>query len=194
MRILAPLLAACLGAAATTDGVTVGQWNGMLIVTAPASSGIGALGSRLDQHVTLDARDQPLSETADFLHAVTGLNVVVAPAILANPPLLTLQVKDMELRNLLRWIERTTAVHVGFVHGALFFSDQPVVGTRVTKLYDVRDLGMISPDFPGPDLTIPQSGGNGVSVIPPLDVGQDKPHYDLDEVQHLIEQFVLNQK
>lgn len=188
MRIPALMLAAaaCLAA----DGVSVSQWNGMLVVSAPAASGIDRLGGRLDQRITLDAREQPLPETADFIRAVTGLNVVVAPALLAKPPLISLTVKDMALGNLLRWIERTAGVHAGYVRGALWFSDQPVAGATVTRIYDVRDLRMIAPDFPGPELGIPQPGGTGSIVIAPI-TPSDKPHYDLDEVQKLIEQFVV---
>ena len=184
--LLVPLAAATCAAA---EGVTVGQWNGMLVVTAPLGTGVEALGPRAAQRISLDAREQPLTDTVAFLHAATGLNIVVAPALQANPPLVNLQVKEMALDSLLRWIERTCAVHVGFVDGALFVSDRPVTGASSTRIYDVRDLSSPIRDFPGPDLSIPTPGGSGSIILPPV-AADETPRMGLDDIQGFIERFV----
>jgi hypothetical protein len=116
--------ASCLGAA----DVTIGQWNGLLVVSAPSGHDLSQLGGRLNQLITLDARSQSLSETAEFLRQATGLNIVLAPALTANPPLVDLQVREMALGSVLTWLEKTVDIHIGLVSGALYFSDQPVAG------------------------------------------------------------------
>ena len=186
--LLVPLLACACARAA--EGVTVGQWNGMLVVTAPTGTGIAGLGPRAAQRLTLDVQDQPLSDTLDFLRAATGLAIVVAPAVQADPPAISLHVKDMALDNLLRWIERTGSVHIGFVNGALFVSDQPVSGASSTRIYDVRDLSARIQDFPGPSLSIPEPGGGGAGLLPPV-ATDERPSLDLDEIQRFIERFVV---
>ncbi len=188
MRLLIPILA-CVAAAWAAE-VSIGQWNSMLVVSAPDGADISRLGGRLDQRVTLDARDQPLNETADFLRSVTGLNIVVAPALLANPPLVTMQVRDMALGNLLTWLQRVTGVHAGFVSGALYLSDQPVAGSVRTRLYDVSDLAMPIRDFPGPDLSVPQPGGTGCVFLPPVEPEAGPTRYDLDQLTELLNRFV----
>lgn len=187
--LVVPLLASACAAAA--EGVTVGQWNGMLVVTAPSGAGIAALGPRAAQRITLDVQDQPLGDTLDFLRTATGLAIVVAPAVQANPPAISLHVTDMALDNLLRWIERTGSVHIGFVNGALFVSDQPVTGASSTRIYDVRDLSVRIQDFPGPTLSIPEPGGGGAGLVPPV-VADERPRLELDEIQRFIERFVAS--
>jgi hypothetical protein len=97
-----------------------------------------------------------------------------------------LQVKEMALGNVLAWMARTAAVHVGFVHEALYISREPVTGAATTRVYDVRDLAMPIRHFPGPELSIPQPGGTGASIGPaptPDEVGR----YDLDGIIELLD-------
>lgn len=187
--LLVPLLATAVTAA---EGVTVGQWNGMLMVTAPATVGISAIGDRAAQRITLDARDQPLTDTIEYLRTATGLTFVVAPAVQANPPVVNLQVKEMALGSVLRWIERIGSVHIGFVNGALFVSDKPVEGASTTRLYDVRDLSFKVPDFPGPSLAIPEAGGSGSALLAPPTGDDTRQTPDLNEIQQFIERFVTS--
>ena len=184
MRLLASLLLACAGCAASE--VAISQWNGMLLVTAPAGRDVGQLAGRLDQRITLDARDQSLTDTADVLRSATGLNVVVAPALLARPPLVNMQVRDMALGNVLHWLERVTTIHVGFISGALYLSDQPMAGDSTTRLYDVSDLVAPVRNFPGPDLAIPLSGGTGARVIAQADETDSSTTMSRDELVILL--------
>ena len=193
MRLLAPLSACILAASACAADVTIGHWNGMLLVTAPAGHDLSRLGGRLDQRITLDAREQPLTETADFLREATRLNIVVAPALLANPPLVSMQVREMALGNVLKWLERTAAVHVGFVSGALYISDLPVAGASSTRLYDVSDLAMPIRNFPGPELSVPQPGGTGSVVLPAVETDDGATRYDLDQLTDMLNRLVSKQ-
>ncbi len=191
MRLLLPLLAcACLPAA----DVTIGQWNGMLLVTAPAGHDLSRLGGRLDQRITLDARDQLLTDTADFLRAATGLNVVVAPALLANPPLVNLQVREMALGSVLTWLEKTANIHVGFVNGALYLSDQAVAGAVRTRLYDVSDLALPIRNFPGPEMTIPEPGKGSSLLAPAGEEPDGATRYDLDMLTEMLNRLANGSK
>ncbi|MEK7414708.1 MAG: hypothetical protein AAB263_15450 [Planctomycetota bacterium] len=185
---VASTLIPSLGFAA--DKVTVGQWNGMLIVTAPTDTGISRLGARAEQKITLDARDQPITETAAFIRQTTKLNVIVAPALIANPPSLTLQVKDMTLAHLLSWVAENTKTHIAYINDALYISDKPIEGSTSTRLYDVRDLGATIQDFPGPNITIPTGGAAGGILTPPVAEENNRPKYDLDQLEELINRFV----
>ncbi len=190
MRCISALILASVTLAAAD--VTIGQWNGMLLVTAPAGGELSRLGGRLDQRITLEAREQPLSETAEFLRQATGLNVVLAPALVASPPLISLQVREMTLGHVLTWVERIAKVHVGYINGAVYISDQPVAGAQNTRLYDVSDLAMPIRHFPGPMLSIPGPGTGG-SLIAPAQVEADETQpYDLDSLAELLNRLIVS--
>lgn len=196
MRLIAAAIAyaSCL-AAAEPGQVTIGQWNGMLVVSAPSGHDLSRLGDRLDQRITLDARHQSLSDTAEFLRRATGLNIVLAPALHANPPVVNLQVRGMALGSLLSWLEKSAGIHVGFVSGALYFSDQPVAGTVSTRLYDVSDLALPIRNFPGPDMSVPQPGGTGATILPPVEPTEDgATRYDLDQLSELLNRLMNGNK
>lgn len=193
MRLLVATLA-CVSCLAAAE-VTIGQWNGMLVVSAPSGHDLSRLGGRLDQRITLDARDQSLSDTAEFLRRATGLNIVLAPALTANPPLVNLQVREMALGSLLTWLEKTANIHIGFVSGAVYLSDQPVAGTVTTKLYDVSDLALPIRNFPGPEMTVPEPGGSGATILAPIGEEADGTRrYDLDQLTELLNRLANGSK
>lgn len=194
MRLLAPLLAVAALAAAEPGQVTIGQWNGMLVVSAPAGHDLARLGGRLDQKITLDARDQALTDTAEFLRSVTRLNIVVAPALQANPPLVNLQVRDMALGNLLSWLEKTAGIHIGFVSGAIYLSDQPVAGNVSTRLYDISDLALPIKNFPGPNLSVPEAKSGSTLLLPPVENEDGAVRYDLDQLTDILNRLVNKDK
>lgn len=186
MRLLIPL---ALAAAAGAADVAIGTWNGMLLVTAPAGDGLHRLGGRLAQRITLDARDQPLTETADLLRGMTGLNVVLAPELQARPPRITLQVRDMGLDHVLAWIARVGGVHIGYLDGALYLADRPLAGAGTMRLYDVSDLALPRRDFPGPALALDRTTTAVASAPAP-----SGPVYDLDSLVDVLNRHVNTQK
>lgn len=192
MRLLIAALA-CASSLAAAD-ISIGRWNGMLVVSAPAGHDLSRLGGRLDQRITLDARDQSLTDTADFLRQATGLNVVVAPALLAQPPMVNLQVREIALGSLLTWLEKTANIHVGFVNGALYLSDQAVAGAVSTRLYDVSDLALPIRNFPGPAMSVPEPG-KGSGLLAPIGPEDDSAtRYDLDQLTELLNRLASTQK
>ena len=163
LLLLAPLALT----AAEPAGHTIAVYNNLLLVTAPAPAKQLPAGL-LRQRLTVDFQDTPMNEVADLLRGATGLNVVVAPGVLASGQSLTLAAKDMELGHLLKWVRTIAKVDVGWVDGALYLSDVALRAPQATRVYDVSDLTMTIADFPGPDLSIPASGGQGAVLVPAL--------------------------
>ena len=61
-----------------------------------------AIAQALTQEVTLDFQDNDLVETVNFLQKISGINIVIDPAVVAAaPPPVTLKVKAMKLENVL---------------------------------------------------------------------------------------------
>lgn len=186
MRLLATLLIVpVVSLTAATSEHTIVAYRDLLLVTAPAPSAQLPPGVAR-QRLSVDFRDTPLSEVAELLRRATGLNVVVAPALLAADRGLTFTARDMELGHLLGWIRTVAAVHVGWVDGALFIADQPPRAAQVTRAYDVGDLTMTVRDFPGPELAIPRDAG-GAAVIAPAD---ERPAPTAEDLVSLIETVI----
>jgi hypothetical protein len=187
------VLAAAAAGAQDASDIQVGQWNHMLVVTAPAGDDDPGPAVRrlLDQRIAIDVHDEGVDQIADFLRSVSGLNVIVAPDVLAHPPTVSLTVKDMPLGSVLRWVETLGHVHVGWRDEACYISSGAEPGPMRTTYYDVSDLVMQVPDFPGPDLDIPQPGGHGAIV----DWGpvQDKPQTSTEDVADLVRRMIAHQ-
>ena len=92
---------------------------------------------------------------------MSKINIVVAPAVTLSAPTITLKASDMTLGNALHWVTKMTHTHMGYIHGALFISDQPVKEASVTRLYDISSMTMAIRDFPGPELALNAGGANG---------------------------------
>jgi len=156
------LLIATTGAHAADEPYQIARWGNALLVTAPGGPGMSpAIAAKLNQRVTLDFQDAPLTDVVDFLRSVSHINIVVAPAVMLSAPAITLKAKDMSLGNTLHWLTKLSNTHMGFIHGALFLSDQPVQEASVTRMYDISDMTMAIRDFPGPELALSSGGQNG---------------------------------
>ncbi|MBA3709946.1 MAG: hypothetical protein H0W83_14140 [Planctomycetes bacterium] len=163
MRLL--VLAACLSASslgiAADDPVVIDHWGNMLMVTAPSGPGDPAMANRMGEKITVEFQDTPISEVVDFLRKVSSSNFVCDPTVIASNKTVTLKADKMELRNVLSFVTSLTHIHAGFLHGAVYLSEKPIVGESRTVLYDVSDLVMPIKDFAGPELAFNASSGAG---------------------------------
>ncbi len=179
-------------ATAVDEPYRIARWGNALMVTAPGGAGVDrALAARLNQRVTLDFRDAPLADVVDFLRSASRLNIVVAPAVTLSSPSITLKASDMSLGNALHWLTRLSNTHMGFIHGALFISDQPITEGSVTRLYDISSMTMAIRDFPGPELALSggdQSGGGGALFKPAAEDTNSAP--TTDEIEEIIRKVV----
>jgi hypothetical protein len=196
MRIATLLLLSAASAPVlrAADGeVAISHWGThAIVITAPTGADEVNLGARMKQRLTLDWQDSSLGDIADFLRRVTDANIVVDPKLLAADPKITLKASDMELGAVLSWVTRMAPCHMGYVNGAIYLSQEAYQGATKTKLYDVSDLVLPVRNFPGPDLDIPEPGGRGAMILPPVE--SDKPAPEIDDVESLLRKVVLHQE
>lgn len=129
--------------------------------------------NQLEQEITLDFQDQDLAEVISFLQKVTNANIVLDPKVLAaTPPPITLKVDRMKLKYVLDFIMKLTALNYNLRDEAIYISNaEGLRGDVYMKIYDVRDLTHAMQSFPGPELDIPEPGGKGATMLPPIDTG-----------------------
>ena len=177
---------------AAEESYQIARWGNTLMVTAPGGPGMSpAIAAKLNQRVTLDFQDAPLTDVIDFLRSVSHINIVVAPAVILSAPSITLKAKDMSLGNTLHWLTKLSNTHMGFIHGALFLSDQPVKETSMTRIYDISDMTMAIRDFPGPNLALNaggQGGAGGALFAPAPDDESSSP--TTEEITDIIKKVV----
>lgn len=187
--LVIPLVTTSLSAA---DGeMSIARWGGALLVTAPGGAAPSrAMAARLNQRVTVDFKDSPIDEVADFLRSVSGANLVLAPAVTASGTTVTLKATSMSLGNVLHWVTKMTNTHIGYIHGAIYLSDKPIEEASVTRIYDISDLTMPLKDFPGPELALSSGdqGGGGALFMPPTESANAAPTHD--EIVEIIKKVV----
>jgi hypothetical protein len=186
------LLAAISTLNAADEPYSIARWGNALLVTAPGGPGMSpAIAAKMNQRITLDFKDAELTEVIDFLRDVTKVNIVVAPAVLVSTPTITLKASDMSLGNTLHWITKLSNTHMGFVHGALFISDQPVKEASVTRMYDISSMTMVIRDAPGPELALNAGGqgaGGGALFKPAEEDTNSSP--STEEIEEIIKKVV----
>ncbi|MFM2091236.1 MAG: hypothetical protein RLZZ127_1725 [Planctomycetota bacterium] len=183
--VSATLLLSAGAAAADPGAVSVQVWGNALLVTAPASArelpaGLGEVP------MTLDLEQTPLTDVAELLRRATGLDVVLGPDVLQDPPLLTMQVRGMRAGAVLRWIEATTGVQAVFTSGALYLSRTQPAAEAETRLYDVTDLVTGVRDFPGPRIGLDATRPGGMTLFPPESAPEARPALTTEDLAELI--------
>ena len=130
--------------------------------------------NQLEQEITLDFQDQDLAEVVGFLQKVTNANIVLDPKVIAAaPPPITLKVEKMKLSNVLAFIMKLTSLNFTLRDEAIYISNaEGLRGDVQMKIYDIRDLTHAMQSFPGPDLDIPEPGGTGATLLPPIETGE----------------------
>lgn len=163
--------------------MTITRHRDLLIISAPADR-VALPAAVLSVPLSVDFQETPIDDAVALIARATGLNTVVDPTLRANGTTVTLRAERMAAGNVLRWIERTSGIHIAWVDSALYFSAEPARRPRVTRAYDVADLVLNVPDFPGPELSIP-ANATGVAVLPPVENPRAAPTHD--ELIELIE-------
>jgi hypothetical protein len=119
---------------------------------------------QLDKRVSFDFLDTPLADVVAFLQNLTGVNMVVDPGAVEGDDIpVTLKVGDMKLGAALDWILRLVNLQFAFQDEAIFISTKDRIRRPETlRIYDVRDLLAIIPDYSGTGLpSIGEGGGGG---------------------------------
>ncbi len=129
------------------------------------------IANQLEQEITLDFQDTDLADVVSFLQRVTNANMVLDPKVIAAaPPPVTLRVERMKLRFVLDFIMKITGLKYTLRNEAIYVSnEQGTRGDLFMKIYDVRDLTHAMASFPGPSMEIPEPGGTGSMLLPPVE-------------------------
>lgn len=129
------------------------------------------IANQLEQEITLDFQDTDLADVVSFLQRVTNANMVLDPKVVAAaPPPVTLRVERMKLRFVLDFIMKITGLKYTLRNEAIYISnEQGTRGDLFMKIYDVRDLTHAMASFPGPGMEIPEPGGTGSMLLPPVE-------------------------
>ena len=184
------LLIVCNALSAADETYRIARWGGSLLVTAPGATKMNrAESARLNQRLTFDFRDAPLTEVVDFIREVSKINMVLAPAVILSSPPITLKSSNMTLGNVLHWVTKLSHTNYAFLNGALFISDQPIVEASVTKMYDISDMTLPIRDFPGPEMSL----NGGGAFIKPVDDSQDRSA-TTEEIEELIKKVIAPDK
>lgn len=178
---------------AADETYRIERWGHSLLVTAPGGTEISRAESvKLNQRITLDFHDAPLTEVIDFLRDASKMNIVVAPAVVLSAPHITLKSSNMTLGNVLHWVTKLSNTNFGFVNGALFISDQLIVEASVTKIYDISDMTLPIRDFPGPEMSLNGGGQNGSSsgaIFKPVGDSKDNAP-TTEEIEDIIKKVI----
>ena len=171
----------------------IARWGNSLLVTAPGGTEMSRAESvKLNQRVTFDFRDAPLTEVVDFLRDASHINIVIAPAVILSAPHITLKSNNMTLGNALHWMTKLSNTNFGFLNGALFISDQPIVEASITKMYDISDMTLPIRDFPGPEISLNgggQNSSNGGAIFKPVGDSKDNGP-TTEEIEDIIKKVI----
>jgi len=144
---------------------------------------------QLEQEVHVEFSDTSLEDVVNFLQRVTSVNIIIDPAVqAAQPPPVTLIVDHTKLKNVLNLVMKITNLNYVLKDEAIYISNtQGVKGDVYMKLYDVRDLTHAMQNFPGPELDIPDPGGQGAKLLPPVEAAANPDTQEfIDIIQHVI--------
>ena len=120
--------------------------------------------AQMEKRISFDFVDTPLADVVAFLTNLTNTNMVLDPAAVEGDDVpVTLKVSDMKLEAALEWILRLVNLTYAFRDEAVFISTPDRVAEKpILRLYDVRDLLAVIPDYSGTGLpSIGEGGGGG---------------------------------
>lgn len=79
------------------------------------------LSASLEQRITFDFDGTPLTDVISYLRQVSHVNMIVMPAVSFAKPPVTLNGRDMYLKDALKWICELTKTSIWYVDQALVF-------------------------------------------------------------------------
>ena len=112
------------------------------------------------QKVTVDFEDTPLAAVVGFVRDVTGINFVTSPGVEElGEPTVTLELKDIALKNLLNLLMDATGADLEWtIRNEVVYIRTEEEGERQKDadrsfvLIDISDILFVPPDFPAPKL------------------------------------------
>ncbi|HOX08266.1 MAG TPA: hypothetical protein PK280_17865 [Planctomycetota bacterium] len=124
---------------------------------------------KLEKKVNFEFVQAPLSEAINFLQSVSEVNMVLDPAAKAGGERqITLRMNQATLSLALEWILKLAGLDYELRDNAVFISTPDNLKPDVKMIiYDVQDLTLQIPDFPGPETDLSAGAGGGLPVFAP---------------------------
>lgn len=144
-----------------TIGTTLGATAGILLCAAVFAQEPGA--GKLDtMRIGVDFENAALREVVEYLREATGLNFMIHPRVGDPEAPVTLHLKNVRVRSVLRVILKPLGLGAVAREGMIVILPQEEIRpANVTRVYDVRDLFVKIRHFPGPRLELLPGRGSG---------------------------------
>jgi general secretion pathway protein D len=139
------------------------------------------LQEKLEEDITMDFTESPLSEVVDFIRNRTGINIIIDPQVYKDFPdaealKVEITVNNLKLSMLLNLMldMKGLSYHIDPAGGVLVISSKArIKDAPLLKLYNVRDLTGKLNDFPAQEITLTQTDKTGGSLTG-VEVGKDE--------------------
>lgn len=157
----------------------------VLALAFPAAAQEGAREETLHKlrhvRVTLDFREAPLEQVADYFRELAGINLVVDARVREKNIRVTIRVDGITLNGALNLILKPHDCGVLFKDGVLQILPRDVIADRTLKmeLYDCRDILYPLRDFPGVEITLSADGPGALVQEVPREAGGEMPIAEL---------------
>jgi len=111
---------------------------------AVAQSGDDRMFRQASKKLTLEFQDTKLSEACDIVRSLTGLAIIIHPALLAENPAFSLKVNDMDAATVINWFTTMTDTHAELVDQAIFITKQKPAEAKNKERAALLELGALN--------------------------------------------------
>jgi len=110
--------------------------------------------------IDIDISGWNVSQLADYVREVTGVNIFVDPSAASDPVSLTLRAKGVSVQSVLNLLLKPNKLGWVVEEGVLRIArEEKLRGNVRLEIFDLRDLLMPIRDFPGVEITLTDSVG-----------------------------------
>jgi len=122
---------------------------------------------RLEKKVNFEFVQAPLNEAINFLQQVSDVNMIIDPAVKAGGEKpITLKMTQASLKLALDWILKLAGLEYELRDNAVFISTPNNLRPETNmRIYDVQDLILAIPDFPGPEMDLQANQAGALPVF-----------------------------
>jgi len=115
--------------------------------------------------IDIDISGWNVSQLADYVREVTGVNIVVDPSAASDPVSLTLRAKGVSVQSVLNLLLKPNKLGWVVEEGVLRIArEEKLRGNVRLEIFDLRDLLMPIRDFPGVEITLSESLGTNIGA------------------------------
>ncbi len=82
------------------------------------------MSAALDKRVTLELSDDQLTDALNLIRNLTDVNIIVSPKVEELKPTVSLNVRDMDVATVLKWLTRLTGTFIDVRDQALYITNQ----------------------------------------------------------------------